>query len=122
MEKHAEKDFYVDVFLELNKQNRKSSKSTKTEKYRGLIRKYKNEYRNLTKYGPIELKYAQQIAAYECTKIDTAYKNSVILQFGNRFRMFINHLKAKTTKRNGELKKAQKSENDIKQTIADEIT
>ncbi|KAI7899743.1 uncharacterized protein BX663DRAFT_488971 [Cokeromyces recurvatus] len=125
LEKHAEKDFYVEVFLELTKQNRKPSKSTKTKDYRDLIRKYKNEYCILTKYDPIELKYAQQIAAYECAKIDTAYKNSVILQFGNRFRMFINHLtqqKAKITKRKQELKKSKKSENDIKKIISDEIT
>ncbi len=81
LEKHAEKDFYVEVFLELTKQNRKPSKSTKTKDYRDLIRKYKNEYCILTKYDPIELRYAQQIAAYECAKIDMAYKNSVILQF-----------------------------------------
>ncbi|KAI7907353.1 uncharacterized protein BX663DRAFT_414943, partial [Cokeromyces recurvatus] len=60
LEKHAEKDFYVEVFLELTKQNRKPSKSTKTKDYRDLIRKYKNEYCILTKYDPIELKYAQQ--------------------------------------------------------------
>ncbi|KAI7899453.1 uncharacterized protein BX663DRAFT_489123 [Cokeromyces recurvatus] len=118
-------DFYIKVFLKLTKQNRKPSKSTKTKDYRDLIQKYKNEYCILTKYDPIELKYAQQIAAYECAKIDTAYKNSVILQFGNRFRMFINHLtqqEAKITKRKRELKKAKKREDNIKQIFSDGIT
>ncbi|KAI7897483.1 uncharacterized protein BX663DRAFT_444998, partial [Cokeromyces recurvatus] len=33
-----------------------------------------------------------KIAAYECAKIDTTYKNGTMLQFGNKLRTFVNLL------------------------------
>ncbi|PHZ09425.1 uncharacterized protein RHIMIDRAFT_299849 [Rhizopus microsporus ATCC 52813] len=41
-------------------------------------------------YEPMDLKYVQQIASYEVTKINTAYLSGVSSHFGNKLRMFLN--------------------------------
>ncbi|CEP09986.1 hypothetical protein [Parasitella parasitica] len=126
IQKFANKDFFVQVFTSLVKQSRKGNPSSeKTKEYRELIHKYHEEYCSLSDYTPIELKNSQQIAIYECTKIEVAYTNAVKLQFGNKFRMFINRLtdqKTKANKRREELKKAKKSDSEIKDIIYAEIT
>ncbi|RCI00219.1 hypothetical protein CU097_014971 [Rhizopus azygosporus] len=61
----------------------------------------------------------------ECTKIDTAYKNAVALQFGSRFRMFLNQLtgqKERIKSRKQELYKEKKSKKEINDIIYKEIT
>ncbi|CEG76470.1 hypothetical protein RMATCC62417_11366 [Rhizopus microsporus] len=85
---------------------------------------YRVEYCELSGYTPVELKNSQQIASYECTKIDAAYRNSITLQFGNKFRMFINRLtdQKNRTKKRQELKQSRKTQEKIKNTIYSEIT
>ncbi|KAI7899205.1 uncharacterized protein BX663DRAFT_441612, partial [Cokeromyces recurvatus] len=58
-----------------------------------------------------------KIAVYECAKIDTAYKNDIMLQFGNKLRMFINLLtqqKDRTAARRKILKKQKLAEEETK--------
>ncbi|KAG2192045.1 hypothetical protein INT47_006692 [Mucor saturninus] len=57
-----------------------------------IILKYKKEYCTNARYTPIPLVYAQQIALYECTKIQTGYINNLKAHFGNRLRSFVNKL------------------------------
>ncbi|KAI7906092.1 uncharacterized protein BX663DRAFT_428981, partial [Cokeromyces recurvatus] len=57
-----------------------------------------------------------KIAAYECAKIDTAYKNGIMLQFGNKLRMFVNLLtqqKDRTALRRKILKRQKVAEEEI---------
>lgn len=116
IKKYAEKDFYMQVFSSLlyNTRNLPPTKSTKTKEFKALIKKYVNEYCELCGYiyTPIELKFSQQISAYE----DTAYKNGIILQFRNKLRMSINLLtrqKERTAARRKALKKQKVAEGDI---------
>jgi hypothetical protein len=75
LKKYSQKDFYVQVFISLIKQQNSSRvKTSKTREFRELIGKHMKEYCQLSGYSPITLKDSQQIAAYECTKIDTASK------------------------------------------------
>lgn len=79
----------------------------------------------LSGYVSIELRYTQQIATYECSKIGTAYRNAIVLQFGKGFCMFINQLmrqKEKTRKRKQELQKEKKSKDEINNIVYSEIT
>ncbi|GAA5807736.1 hypothetical protein MFLAVUS_001111 [Mucor flavus] len=73
------KDFFVEVFLSLIQA-------------KVLILKYKEEYCTNARYTPIPLVHAQQIALYECAKIQTAYLNNLKAHFGNRLRSFANRL------------------------------
>ncbi|KAI8086847.1 uncharacterized protein B0P05DRAFT_578073 [Gilbertella persicaria] len=47
---------------------------------------------------PGKIKYAQQLALYECTKINTAYHNNIKAHFGNRLHMLLNMLSKKEEK------------------------
>lgn len=88
------KDFFVEVFLSLI--SAKTGDITRlkdtTKKYRRLIAKYKEAYCEDASYTPIRFPYAQQIALYECEKIQTAYQNNITAHFGNRLRAFLNKL------------------------------
>ncbi|KAI7904018.1 uncharacterized protein BX663DRAFT_432883, partial [Cokeromyces recurvatus] len=64
-------------------------------------------------------------AAYKCAKIDTAYKNDIMLQFGNKLRMFVNLVtqqKDRTAARRKILKKQKMAEEEIKKVIKNKIT
>ncbi|KAI7905690.1 uncharacterized protein BX663DRAFT_429619, partial [Cokeromyces recurvatus] len=66
------------------------------------------------------LKYSQKIAAYECAKTDTAYKNGIMLQFGNKLRTFVNLLaqqKDRIAARREILKKQKVAEEEIKKSL-----
>lgn len=83
----------MQVFIALVQQKKKApAKTCKSKEFRDLIEKYMEEHCQLSGYVPVELKYSQHIAAYECTKIDTVYRNANVLQFGSRFRMLTNQL------------------------------
>lgn len=99
LDTYINKGFFVEVFLSLIDRNvrdgSKTGKTRMTEKvatYRRLITKHKEAYFEAAKYIPPKLTNAQQIALYECNKIHTAYLNNLKAHFGNRLRMFLNHL------------------------------
>ena len=77
------KDFFDEVFLSLIQTKVVNSSRLKdiTKKYRQIILKYKKEYCTNARYTPIPLANAQQIALYECTKIQTAYINNLKAHF-----------------------------------------
>ncbi|KAG1040758.1 hypothetical protein G6F43_012222 [Rhizopus delemar] len=116
------KDFFVEVFLSLVLS--KGGKSTRlkdtTKNYRRLISKYKEAYFEDASYSPTNLPYAQQIALYECTKIQTAYYNNIKAHFGNRLRSLINKLfkkKEKVESLRGEMQANKSSSKVIKEAI-----
>ncbi|KAI9266349.1 hypothetical protein EDC94DRAFT_503108, partial [Helicostylum pulchrum] len=60
------------------------------------------------------------ITAYEATKIQTAYHNAIVLQFGNKLRMVINEvvkLKERISHLTNDLKKKDGSVEEIKLAI-----
>ncbi|KAG1046546.1 hypothetical protein G6F43_010972 [Rhizopus delemar] len=97
------KDFFVEVFLSLvlSKGGNSTRLKDTTKNYRRLISKYKEAYFEDAGYTPLNLPYAQQIALYECTKIQTAYYNNIKAHFGNRLRSLINKLFKKKEKAEG---------------------
>ncbi|KAG1641913.1 hypothetical protein G6F44_005356 [Rhizopus delemar] len=90
------KDFFVEIFLSLvlSKGGNSARLKDTTKDYRRLISKYKEAYFEDAGYTPPNLPYAQQIALFECTKIQTAYYNNIKAHFGNRLRSLINSSKA----------------------------
>lgn len=94
------KDFFVEVFLSLVSARAINSERLKdtTKRYRSLIGKHKHAYFEVARYTPISLANAQQIALYECTKVQTAYFNNMKAHFGNRLRALINKLFKKKEK------------------------
>ncbi|GAA5794847.1 hypothetical protein HPULCUR_000195 [Helicostylum pulchrum] len=63
-----------------------------TKTLRGIIAKYKEAYLRDAAFTPILLPYAQQIALYEYTEIQTVCLNNIKAHFGNRLRSFLNEL------------------------------
>ncbi|CAO3608180.1 unnamed protein product [Mucor hiemalis] len=93
------KDFFVEVFLALiDRVSLDKNVKARTANFRQLISRHKTSYFQDADYVPRSFKYAQQVALYECTKISTAYRNNIIAQFGNKFRMFLNKLCKKNEK------------------------
>ncbi|KAG1085802.1 hypothetical protein G6F42_021245 [Rhizopus arrhizus] len=116
------KDFFVEVFLSLVLSKGGSSTRLKntTKTYRRLISKYKEAYFEDAGYTPPNLPYAQQIALYECTKIQTAYYNNIKAHFENRLRGLINNLfkkKEKAESLRGEMQANKSSSKAIKEAI-----
>jgi hypothetical protein len=73
---------------------------------------------------PQNLPYAQQIALYECTKIQTAYYNNIKAHFENRLRGLINKLfkrKEKAESLRGEMQANKSSSKAIKEAIRKKI-
>ncbi|KAG1086694.1 hypothetical protein G6F39_012312 [Rhizopus arrhizus] len=114
------KDFLVEAFLSLvlsKGGNNKRLKDT-TENYRRLISKYKEAYFEDAGYTPQNLSYSQQIALYQCTKIQTAYYNNIKAHFGNRLRGLINKLfkkRGKAESLGGEMQANKSSSKAIKE-------
>ncbi|KAI8083355.1 uncharacterized protein B0P05DRAFT_489037, partial [Gilbertella persicaria] len=93
------KEFFVEVFLALIiRRNVPGKVKDRTAIYRELISRHKSSYFEDAQYTPFEIKYAQQLALYECTKINTAYHNNIKAHFGNRLRMLLNMLSKKEEK------------------------
>ncbi|CAO3698228.1 unnamed protein product [Rhizopus stolonifer] len=93
------KEFFVKVFLALvSRRNIAGRLNNRTAIYRELISFHKASYFQDAQYTPFELKYAQQLALYECTKINTAYQNNIKAQFGNRLRVLLNKLSKREEK------------------------
>ncbi|RCH99918.1 hypothetical protein CU097_014140 [Rhizopus azygosporus] len=93
LDKYIRKDFFVEVFLSLIARKSQPGKlQDKTSNYRMIISQHKESYCKSANYTPISLLYAQQIALYECTKIQTAYFNNIKAHFGNRLRTILNKL------------------------------
>ncbi|KAI9356038.1 hypothetical protein BD770DRAFT_458312 [Pilaira anomala] len=97
LEEFATRGFYREVFLSLLDYKRrdgstggKSKLSETVNKFRRIIEKHFESYKECSSYVPIKLSNAQQIATYESIKIETAFDNNLILQFGNQLRRFIN--------------------------------
>ncbi|GAA5800582.1 hypothetical protein HPULCUR_006018 [Helicostylum pulchrum] len=68
----------------------KRKKTEKLETFKTIINKHRETFLERTSYKPIDLKYGQQIANYEVTKIRTAYINNVTSNFGNQLRKMLN--------------------------------
>ncbi|CEG74287.1 hypothetical protein RMATCC62417_09524 [Rhizopus microsporus] len=85
-------DFYREVFLSLLQSYKpnKQKISSKSRTYRGLANSHRDMYFQHCSYEPMDLKYAQQIASYEVTKINIGYLKGVSSHFGNKLRMFLN--------------------------------
>ncbi|KAG1565310.1 hypothetical protein G6F50_010191 [Rhizopus delemar] len=120
------KNFFVEVFLSLVLSKGVNSTRLKDtiKNYRRLISKYKEAYFEDASYSPPNLPYAQQIALYECTKIQTAYYNSIKAHFGNRLRSLINKLfkkKEKAESLRGEMQANKSSSKAIKEAIRKKI-
>ncbi|KAG1042688.1 hypothetical protein G6F43_011834 [Rhizopus delemar] len=120
------KNFFVEVFLSLVLSKGGNSKRLKdtTKDYRRLISEYKEAYFEDAGYTPPNLPYAQQIALYECTKIQTAYYNNIKAHFGNRLRSLINKLfkkKEKAEGLRGEMQANKSSSKAIKEAIRNKI-
>ncbi|GAA5814496.1 hypothetical protein MFLAVUS_007993 [Mucor flavus] len=99
------KDFFVEVFMSLvdrlvydGTSTGKSKLRESVRNYRRLIAKHKNYYIRYADYTNPSLKYSQQIALYECTKIETAYLNNIRAHFGHRLRTFLYNLCGKKEK------------------------
>ncbi|KAG0746804.1 hypothetical protein G6F57_002619 [Rhizopus arrhizus] len=75
-----------------------ASKTSLTSPSLAIDIKYKGAYFENAGYTPPNLPYAQQIALYECTKIQTANYNNIKAHFGNRLRGLINKLFKKKKK------------------------
>jgi hypothetical protein len=91
------KGVFIEAFFSLvQRQVRDKSKTGRSKLsapailYRQLIVKYKDTYCQAANYTPPKLVHAQQIALYECTKMQTAYFNNIKPQFSSRFRIFLN--------------------------------
>ncbi|KAG0820739.1 hypothetical protein G6F19_012303 [Rhizopus arrhizus] len=120
------KDFFVEVFLSLVLSKGRNSSRLKdtTKNYRRLISRYKGACFENAGYTPQNLPYAQQIALYECTKIQTAYYNNIKAHFGNRLRGLINKLfkkKEKAESLRGEMQANKSSSKAIKEAIRKKI-
>ena len=121
----VEKDFFVEVFLSLTlSKTRNTRLKPVTKKNRQLIAKYKEAYFQDANYTPPSLPNAQQIALYECTKIQTAYHNNIKAHFGNRLRQFVNIILQKKERANNlrkEMKENGSDEKAIKSAIRSKI-
>ncbi|KAG0811456.1 hypothetical protein G6F20_007141 [Rhizopus arrhizus] len=120
------KDFFVEVFLSLvlSKGGNSTRLKDTTKNYRRLISKYKEAYFEDAGYTPPNLPYAQQIALYECMKIQTAYYNNIKAHFGNRLRGLINKLfkkKEKAESLRGEMQANKSSSKAIKEATRKKI-
>jgi hypothetical protein len=88
-----------------------------------LISKYKAYFEDAG-YTPPNLLYAQKIALYECTKIQTAYYNNIKAHFGNRLHGLINKLfkkKEKAESLRGEMQANKSSSKAIKEATREKI-
>ncbi|KAG1548595.1 hypothetical protein G6F45_002673 [Rhizopus arrhizus] len=91
------KDFFIEVFLSLvlSKGGNSTRLKDTTKSYRRLMSKYKEAYFEDVDYTPIpNLLHA----LYKCTKIQTAYYNSIKAHFGNKLRGLISKLFKKKEK------------------------
>ncbi|GAA5799423.1 hypothetical protein HPULCUR_004838 [Helicostylum pulchrum] len=71
-------DFFREVFMSLLSAYKmeKRKKTEKLETFKTIINKHRETFLERTSYKPIDLRYGQQIANYEVTKIRTAYINN----------------------------------------------
>jgi hypothetical protein len=126
LNKFVTKDVFVEVFLSLvlSKGGNSTRLKDTTKNYRRLISKYKEAYFEDAGYTPRNLPYAQQIALYECTKIQTVYHNNIKANFGNRLRGLISKLfkkKKKTESLRGGIQAYKSSSKVIKEAIRKKI-
>jgi hypothetical protein len=118
IEEYLNIDFFRTVFLSLisNYKPDKGKLTPKSTAYSELANKYRNTYIEHCSCQPPALKYANQIATYEGTKVLTAYKNNISTNFGNIFRMLLNIL-LKRDERIRTVKQKGGSEQDINDAI-----
>lgn len=118
---YVNKNFFVEVFLALtDRKERSGTLKEETARYRDLISQHKAAYFATAKYNPPKVVNAQQIALFECTKIQTAYYNNLTAHFGNRLRMFLNfacNLKKESDRITKKMKEERYDEAAIKQII-----
>lgn len=98
----------------------KSRLSTGVVAFRDVINRHKDEYFELSNYIPPTLTNAQQIALYECEKIQTAYLNNMKAQFVNRLRMFLNSV-CKVKEKSADICKRMTTERYSEEDIKDII-
>ncbi|KAI9345951.1 hypothetical protein BD770DRAFT_446807 [Pilaira anomala] len=125
-EEYAVQGFYKEVFLSLldSKTVNVNRLSGKVKAYREMINKYKASYYRDSSFTPIKLPFAQQIASYEATKIQTACTNAIIKDFGNKLRMVVNKLiglKQRISQLTSDLKKQGYSKEETKAKIKSNI-
>ncbi|CEG77329.1 hypothetical protein RMATCC62417_12103 [Rhizopus microsporus] len=90
---YIRKEFFVEAFLSLIvRNNRPGGLLGKIANYTSLVSKHKESYCRSASYTPIVLVNAQQIALYECTKIQTAYLNNIKAHFGSKLWAILNKL------------------------------
>ncbi|KAI8054732.1 hypothetical protein BDF21DRAFT_430937, partial [Thamnidium elegans] len=127
LEEYTVQGFFKEVFLSLvEKRVQDGGKlSNKVTLYRTIIQKYKDSYLRHSSFTPKKLSNTHQIATYEATKIQTAYHNTIILQFGNKLRMTINKmvkLKERISHLTDDMRKKGCSVEEIKLAIKSDIT
>ncbi|ORE09056.1 hypothetical protein BCV72DRAFT_321325 [Rhizopus microsporus var. microsporus] len=114
---YIRKEFFVEIFLSPIVRNNISGRLLgKTANYRSLVSKHKESYCLSASYTPIVLVNAQQIALYECTKVQTAYLNNIKAHFGNRLRAILNKV-CKTKELAADLRKDLKKKNVDKRAV-----
>jgi hypothetical protein len=116
------KDFFIEVFLSLvlSKGGNSTRLKDRTKTYMRLISKYKEAYFEDAGHSPPNLPYAQQIALYKCTEIQTAYYDSIKAHFENKLRGLINKLfkkKEKAESLRGKMQANKSSSKAIKEAI-----
>ncbi|GAA5794977.1 hypothetical protein HPULCUR_000327 [Helicostylum pulchrum] len=79
LEDFINEDFFREVFMSLLSAYKmeKRKKTKKPETFKTIINKHRETFLERTSYKPIDLKYGQQIANYEVTKIRTAHINNI---------------------------------------------
>ncbi|KAI9256066.1 hypothetical protein EDC94DRAFT_586909 [Helicostylum pulchrum] len=93
LQDYINKLFFMEVFLSLTQKSSRPAKLLeRTVNYRILINKHKESYCRIADYQPIVFKNAQQIALYECTKIQTAYLNNIKAHFGKNLVVLLNKI------------------------------
>jgi hypothetical protein len=115
-------EFFLSIVLSKGVNSTRLKDTTKN--YRRLISKYKETYFEDASYTPQKLSYAQQIALYECTKIQMAYYNNIKAHFENRLRGLINKLfkkKEKAESLRGEMQANKSSSKAIKEATRKKI-
>ena len=87
----VDKKLIYEIFLRLTIQkNVKRERSNKTMRFRALIQRHRHNFLSAARLEPINFTYAQQPAAYESTRMHTAYINNTKVHLGKLLRRIIN--------------------------------
>jgi hypothetical protein len=90
IEDYISDDFFREILLSLTSSNRRDPRKETKKKFRELIQNNIGNYMEASAFVPVQIINFDQIAAYESTKMTTAYLNNIENQFGNFIRRSIN--------------------------------